>query len=63
MAGEEDFTLLGIAFVIIGLRMYVRFTQVRMANWQLDDYLMPLIGVSPLPTYLPTYSTAFRKGH
>ncbi|KAI2608285.1 uncharacterized protein GGS25DRAFT_531500 [Hypoxylon fragiforme] len=45
MAGEEDFTLLGIAFVIIGLRMYVRFTQVRMANWQLDDYLMPLIGI------------------
>ncbi|KAI2623187.1 hypothetical protein GGR54DRAFT_646361 [Hypoxylon sp. NC1633] len=45
MAAPEDFTLLAIAVLIIGLRIYVRWTQVGPSNWQLDDYLMPLIGL------------------
>lgn len=42
----EGFTLmsLGVSFIIF--RMGVRWNAVGPANFQLDDYLMPLAGVS-----------------
>ncbi|OTA61235.1 hypothetical protein K449DRAFT_434998 [Hypoxylon sp. EC38] len=46
MAGKEDFSLLAIAIVIIGLRIYARWTQVGFARGQLDDYLMPLMAAA-----------------
>ncbi|KAI0095660.1 hypothetical protein F4776DRAFT_658754 [Hypoxylon sp. NC0597] len=46
MAGEEDFSLLAIAIVIIGLRIYARWTQVGFTGGQLDDYLMPLMAAA-----------------
>lgn len=46
-ADVEAFTLLSLGLVIICIRIYVRWTQVGPANFQLDDYLMPLAGVSP----------------
>ncbi|KAI1415134.1 hypothetical protein F5Y13DRAFT_187237 [Hypoxylon sp. FL1857] len=45
MASEEDFSLLAIAMVIIGLRIFIRCTQIGFSSWQLDDYLMPLVAV------------------
>ncbi|KAL4901492.1 hypothetical protein BDW74DRAFT_83853 [Aspergillus multicolor] len=40
----ESFTLLGLGLVFILTRVYVRWTQVGPANFQLDDYLMPMAG-------------------
>ncbi|KAI9369011.1 hypothetical protein BJX61DRAFT_549948 [Aspergillus egyptiacus] len=41
----ESFTLLALAWVFILLRLYVRLTQVKIVNLQLDDFLMPLAGI------------------
>ncbi|OTA77940.1 hypothetical protein M434DRAFT_40189, partial [Hypoxylon sp. CO27-5] len=45
-AGKEDFSLLAIAIVIIGLRIYARWAQVGFVGGQLDDYLMPLMAAA-----------------
>ncbi|KAI1383044.1 uncharacterized protein F4822DRAFT_421975 [Hypoxylon trugodes] len=45
MATAEAFTLLSIGLVIIGCRVWARWVLVGPANWQLDDYLMPLTGI------------------
>jgi hypothetical protein len=42
----EAFTLLALALAFIAVRMGVRWRQVGPKNFQLDDYLMPLAGVS-----------------
>lgn len=42
----EQFTLLAIGLVTIGARVYIRWRSVGPSNWQIDDYLMPLVGVS-----------------
>ncbi|KKA25460.1 hypothetical protein T310_0484 [Rasamsonia emersonii CBS 393.64] len=44
-ADVESFTLMSLGLVIILIRIYVRWTQVGPANFQLDDYLMPLAGM------------------
>jgi hypothetical protein len=41
----EAWTLLSLALVIIIIRIGVRWKLVGPANFQLDDYLMPLAGV------------------
>lgn len=46
MANIEAFTLLALALVIMIIRVWARWNQVGPSNWQLDDYLMPLTGVS-----------------
>ncbi|KAI1075856.1 hypothetical protein F5B20DRAFT_584819 [Whalleya microplaca] len=45
MASDESFTLLGIGWLFILTRVYHRWSQVGIAHFQLDDYLMPLTGV------------------
>ncbi|KAM5349158.1 hypothetical protein ACJ41O_008981 [Fusarium nematophilum] len=45
MGIEEQFVLLSIGLVTIGIRISVRWRQVGPAAWQLDDYLMPLTGL------------------
>jgi len=45
-ADPEAFTLLSLGLIIIGIRVYARWSWVGPANFQLDDYLMPLTGVS-----------------
>ena len=47
MAIEEQFILLAIGLAMIILRMVVRWQTVKW-QWQLDDYLMPLTGVSEI---------------
>ena len=42
----EAFTLLAIALVLIALRTYARSTSAGIHNFQIDDYLMLLAGVS-----------------
>lgn len=42
----EAFTLLAIALVAIGLRTYARSTSAGIRNFQIDDYLMLVAGVS-----------------
>jgi len=42
----EAFTLLAIALVVIGLRTYARSTSAGIRNFQIDDYLMLVAGVS-----------------
>lgn len=44
--GIEAYTLLSLGLVIIALRTFFRWRNVGLANLQLDDYLMPLAGVS-----------------
>jgi hypothetical protein len=46
MGIEEQFVLLSIGLITIGVRVGVRWRQVGPAAWQLDDYLMPFTGVS-----------------
>lgn len=47
MAGiEEQFILLGIGWVFIFIRVYVRWRLVGPRSFELDDYLMPVVGVS-----------------
>lgn len=47
MAGiEEQFILLAIGWTFIFVRIFVRWRQVGPAAWSLDDYLMPVVGVS-----------------
>ncbi|OTB11444.1 hypothetical protein K445DRAFT_38522, partial [Daldinia sp. EC12] len=41
----EQFALLVVGAIIIILRVYARWVQVGPAKWQLDDYLMPFIGL------------------
>ena len=42
----EGFTLLSLGLIVIGVRVYSRWVQVGPASFQLDDYLMPITGVS-----------------
>lgn len=42
----EGFTLLALGIAFILVRMYARWSIVGPSNFQLDDYLMPLAGVS-----------------
>ena len=42
----EAFTLLGLAIVTIVVRVIARFLTVGFKNFQFDDYLMPVAGVS-----------------
>jgi hypothetical protein len=44
-ANVEAWTLLSLALVTIIVRIGVRWKLVGPANFQLDDYLMPLAGV------------------
>lgn len=46
MGIEEQFILLALGVAFIGVRVVVRWRQVGPSNWELDDYLMPLVGVS-----------------
>jgi hypothetical protein len=46
MSSAEPFTLLSIGLITIIVRIYFRWRSVGPANWQIDDYLMPLTGVS-----------------
>ena len=43
---EEQFILLSIGLAFIAVRMVIRWRQVGISGWQLDDYLMPVTGVS-----------------
>lgn len=49
----EAWVLLSLALAIILVRIFVRWTLVGPANFQLDDYFMPLAGVS-YPYSTPT---------
>lgn len=49
----EAFSLLGVAVLLAALRTYARWTLAGPANFQLDDYLMPLAMVSPVDTVVP----------
>ena len=42
----EAFTLLALAIVTIAVRVVARCLTVGVKNFQLDDYLMPVAGVS-----------------
>ena len=44
----EAFTLLGLAIIIISLRIIARWIMVGLKNFWLDDYLMLLAGVGNL---------------
>lgn len=46
MTTPEQFILLAIGLFTILVRIFFRWRTVGPANWQLDDYLMPLTGVS-----------------
>lgn len=43
----EAWVLLSLALFTIIVRVFVRWKLVGPSNFQLDDYLMPLAGVSP----------------
>ncbi|KAJ3546249.1 hypothetical protein NM208_g2092 [Fusarium decemcellulare] len=45
MGIEEQFVLLSIGLITIGVRVGVRWRQVGPGGWQLDDYLMPFTGL------------------
>jgi hypothetical protein len=47
----EFFSLLGIALVVISLRIVSRISSLGLRRLQLDDYLMVLAGVSDLCHY------------
>lgn len=46
MGIEEQFILLSIGLCMIIGRVAIRWRVAGPANWQIDDYLMPLTGVS-----------------
>lgn len=46
MTVAEQFALLSIGLVTIMIRISIRWRTVGPSNWQVDDYLMPLTGVS-----------------
>lgn len=46
MTTAEQFTLLSIGLFTILVRIYTRWQSVGPASWQIDDYLMPMTGVS-----------------
>lgn len=46
MANDEQFALLAVGWAFILVRMFVRWRQVGFSGWALDDYLMPMAGVS-----------------
>lgn len=54
MSTAEPFTLLSIGLITIIIRIYFRWRSVGVSNWQIDDYLMPLTGVSSLSVNLST---------
>lgn len=45
-ASVEGFTLMSLGLIFIMIRIWVRWKAVGPSNFQLDDYLMPLAGVS-----------------
>lgn len=45
-ASVEGFVLMSLGLTFIIIRVVVRWTSVGPSNFQLDDYLMPLAGVS-----------------
>ncbi|KAF4487865.1 integral membrane PTH11, partial [Fusarium agapanthi] len=45
MGIEEQFVLLSLGLVTIGVRMGVRIRQIGFGGWHLDDYLMPITGL------------------
>ncbi|KAF5678103.1 integral membrane protein PTH11 [Fusarium circinatum] len=45
MGIEEQFVLLSLGLITIGVRMGVRIRQIGFGGWQLDDYLMPITGL------------------
>ncbi|KAG4293654.1 hypothetical protein FPRO06_00239 [Fusarium proliferatum] len=45
MGIEEQFILLSLGLITIGVRMGVRIRQIGFGGWQLDDYLMPITGL------------------
>lgn len=53
MAYPEQVTFLAVEVVIVVLRIYVRWVDAGPGSWQVDDYLMPLVGVS---TYLSSWN-------
>lgn len=57
MTTPEQFILLAIGLFTILVRIFFRWRTVGPSNWQLDDYLMPLTGVS---SQLPTGSSLAR---
>lgn len=57
-ADAEAFALLSIALVIILVRVYVRWQLVGLKGFQLDDFMMPLTGVS---THVPYFVFQFEK--
>ena len=60
MAGNaEAWTLLSLALVIILVRVGVRWKLVGPANFQLDDYLMPLAGVRCFDCVLNTIERSY----
>lgn len=54
MGIEEQFILLSLGLVTIGVRMGVRIRQIGFGGWQLDDYLMPFTGASGAITRICT---------
>lgn len=47
MALAEQFVLLSLGLIVIGIRIFERWRQVGgPKGWSFDDYLMPLVGVS-----------------
>jgi hypothetical protein len=55
MATAEQFTLLSIGLCTIIVRVYMRWRSVGLANWQIDDYLMPLVGVSSPTSFVDVH--------
>jgi hypothetical protein len=55
MATAEQFTLLSIGLCTITVRVYMRWRSVGPANFQIDDYLMPIVGVSSPTSFLHVY--------
>ncbi|KAI6090743.1 hypothetical protein F4821DRAFT_274304 [Hypoxylon rubiginosum] len=45
MAYPEQVTFLAVEVVIVVLRIYVRWVDAGPGSWQVDDYLMPLVGI------------------
>ena len=61
----EAFTLLSLAIVVIATRVGVRWSHVSPSNFQVDDYLMPLVGVRDAPVSavaVPPFSRHWIQG-
>lgn len=57
MTVAEQFTLLSIGLLTILVRIYIRWRSVGPTNWQIDDYMMPLTGVSHCTTWITSLLT------